>query len=344
MTECASWRTDKPPTSQLPTRPESLPPYSRSTTWPVLLKPMRREKNGRPFCASVLSPGIDDWRWPPMPPNSKMSASRKKKSRFSGKKSPRRVRLTCRSSTSVTEKSVLIVREPFNCGVMRYAMSSDGFVSEPDSPVRKFLRSLTASDGTISSPMPCCSPSNPTASPETAGLYARLRDTQALTSFLRTTVREKLSPHVSVVGSNEIDLYGISISAVQPPSKRRGGRVEDRIPVAVELRDVAIEAVGAHAVRVQAEEVAAAPIVERIDRDVEAVVLAEVVVLAHVARRDLRRVRVVEPRRDVERVVVEENQDLGALVGHRVLDRRDLVQIVDDRPRWPTPRRSSRRR
>jgi len=39
-------------------------------------------------------------------------------------------------------------------------------------------------------------------------------------SFLRTTVREKLRPHVSVVGSNEIDLYGISISAVQPPSKR----------------------------------------------------------------------------------------------------------------------------
>jgi hypothetical protein len=41
-----------------------------------------------------------------------------------------------------------------------------------------------------------------------------------MVSFLRTTVREKLSPQVSVVGSNEIDLYGISISAVQPPSKR----------------------------------------------------------------------------------------------------------------------------
>ena len=131
---------------------------------------MRREKNGRPFCASVLRPGIDDWRWPPMPPNSKMSASRRKKSRFSGKNSPSRVRLTWRSSTSVAEKSVLIVSEAFNCGVMRYARSSDGSVSEPASPVKKFLRSLTASDGTTSSPMPCLSPSNPIASPDTAGL------------------------------------------------------------------------------------------------------------------------------------------------------------------------------
>ena len=53
---------------------------------------------------------------------------------------------------------------------MRYAMSSDSLVSESFSPVTKFLRSLTASDGTISSPMPCFKPSKPTARPETAGL------------------------------------------------------------------------------------------------------------------------------------------------------------------------------
>ena len=140
---------------------------------------------------------------------------------------------------------------------------------------------------------------------------------------------------MSVVGSNEIDLYGISISTVQPPSKRPAAAVEDRIPVAVELRDVAIEAVGAHAVRVQAEEVAAAPIVERIDRDVEPVVLPDVVVLAHVARRDQLGVVVVEPRRDIERIVVVENEHLGALVGLGVLDRRHLVQIVDDGRRRP---------
>ena len=78
---------------------------------------MRREKNGRAFCESVLSPGIDDWRWPPTPPNSKMSASRRKKSRFSGKNRPKRVRFTWRSSTSVAEKSVLIVSDAFSCGV-----------------------------------------------------------------------------------------------------------------------------------------------------------------------------------------------------------------------------------
>ena len=55
--------------------------------------------------------------------------------------------------------------------LVRYrAKSSDGFVSESRSPVTKLLRSLTASEGTISSPIPCFKPSNPTASPETAGL------------------------------------------------------------------------------------------------------------------------------------------------------------------------------
>ncbi len=64
------------------------------------------------------------------------------------------------------------------------------------------------------------SPSKPTAKPDTAGLYARLRETQAMFSFLRTTPREKLSPQVSVCGSNEIDFSGIANSAIQPPSKR----------------------------------------------------------------------------------------------------------------------------
>ena len=61
-----------------------------------------------------------------MRPNSKMSASRRKKSRFSGKNRPNRVRFTCRSSTSVAEKSVLIVSDALSDGVNRYAMSSDG--------------------------------------------------------------------------------------------------------------------------------------------------------------------------------------------------------------------------
>ena len=77
---------------------------------------MRREKNGRAFCRSALlnAPVPSD---APMRPNSKMSASRRKKSRFSGKNNPKRVRLTWRSSTSVAEKSVLNVSDAFICGV-----------------------------------------------------------------------------------------------------------------------------------------------------------------------------------------------------------------------------------
>ncbi len=78
---------------------------------------MRREKNGRPFsrdgCVTEMLSCCA-----PIRPNSKMSASRRKKSRFSGKNRPKRVRFTCRSSTSVAEKSVLNVSEPFISGVI----------------------------------------------------------------------------------------------------------------------------------------------------------------------------------------------------------------------------------
>ena len=78
---------------------------SRSIGWPVADRPMLREKNGRPFWVR--------------PPNSKTSESSRKKSRFSGKNSEKRVRLTCRSSTSVAEKSVLTVSAAPSEGVMR---------------------------------------------------------------------------------------------------------------------------------------------------------------------------------------------------------------------------------
>ena len=92
-----------------------------STGVPSALKPMRREKNGRAFSrlgrdvASLLS--LEPL--PLMRPNSNRSASVKKKSRFSGKNRLKRVRLTWRLSTSVAEKSVLIVSAPFSDGVKR---------------------------------------------------------------------------------------------------------------------------------------------------------------------------------------------------------------------------------
>src|SRR6185436_1890450 len=48
----------------------------------------------------------------------------------------------------------------------------------------------------------------------------RLRDTHAMSSLRVSRLREKLRPHVSLFGSNDSDLNGISYSAVQPPSKR----------------------------------------------------------------------------------------------------------------------------
>jgi hypothetical protein len=153
-----------------------------------------------------------------------MSASRKKKSRFSGKNKPKRVRLTCRSSTSVAEKSVLKVNEPFSDGVSLYTKSNDGSKSEllaaPVVPFSNTLLRRTLPDGTTSSPTPWFKFAKPIARPDALGLYCRLRDTHALFSFLRTTPREKFKPQVSVLGSNDSDLNGIAISAIHPPSNR----------------------------------------------------------------------------------------------------------------------------
>ena len=85
----------RPPKAVLPTRPFSLAPANIGTALP-LYNPIRRLKKGIIF---RLRPK----------PNSKMSAPSRKKARFSGKKSGKRVRLVCRVSTSVSAKSVLAV-------------------------------------------------------------------------------------------------------------------------------------------------------------------------------------------------------------------------------------------
>ena len=76
------------------------------------LKAIRlREKNGRPFW-SAPNELLDN------PPKSKIKASCRKKSRFSGKNSGKRVRLIWRSSTSVSAKSVLRVRLRVRLGMI----------------------------------------------------------------------------------------------------------------------------------------------------------------------------------------------------------------------------------
>jgi hypothetical protein len=103
----------------------------------------------------------------------------------------------------------------------------------------------------------------------------------------------------------------ISVQRLEPT----GRRVEDAVPGVIELGDVLIEPVLTHAVRVHTEKVAAAAAVERIERHVQAVVLRHRVVLTHEVRRDLFRLGVVEPRTDVERIIVVEEVNLAALEG-----------------------------
>ena len=124
-------------------------------------------------------------------------------------------------------------------------------------------------------------------SPAVLGSQRRLRETHAMSSLRVSRLREKLRPHVSLFGSNDNDLNGISYSAVQPPSNSLRAGEPDAVPVAVVLGDVAIQAVEAHAVRVQAEEVAAAARVERVERHEQRVFLRDRGALPHDVRREL---------------------------------------------------------
>ncbi len=74
---------------------------------------MRREKNGMPLCSSS-------------PANWKMSESCRKKARCSGKNRSKRVRLICRVSAVVPEKSGLSVTAAVSEGVIFQNTSSEG--------------------------------------------------------------------------------------------------------------------------------------------------------------------------------------------------------------------------
>ena len=96
------------PRRYLPIRPLSLPPPMRSTVLPSSAMPMRRLKKG------MMTRGPDVGV---SPSTAKLGASSRKNCRFSGKNSEKRVRLTCASSTSASEKSVFSVRLSVRPGV-----------------------------------------------------------------------------------------------------------------------------------------------------------------------------------------------------------------------------------
>src|SRR6056300_526598 len=102
---------------------------------PSEFRPMLREKNGLPF--SKLGREMLDARKPPPAslPNSNTSESLKKNVLFSGKNRLNLERSTCRSSTSVAEKSVFRVADILSEGVIRYERSRDGCSSLDSSSI-----------------------------------------------------------------------------------------------------------------------------------------------------------------------------------------------------------------
>ena len=138
-------------------------------------------------------------------------------------------------------------------------------------------------------------------------------------------------PQSLLFGLNDSVLNGIAISAVQPSSSRVAAPSQIPSQLLSRFVRVLVERFPAHAVRVDLKAVAVAAVEVRIEDHREAVLAGEPFALAQHLRRDPLGFGVPEPRRDVQRIVVVVEANLGALRRRRVLDGIELMQVVDER-------------
>ena len=112
-----------------------------------------------------------------------------------------------------------------------------------------------------------------------------------------------------------------------------GADVPHRVPVAVGLTLVDDRVVGERAERAGVEHEAAAPVVEGVEADADVVVLPQRGAVAPVLVGDplLGRRRVVDPRADVDVLVVEHQPHVGALAGRLPGGRHRLDEIAERR-------------
>ena len=211
-----------------------------------------------------------------------MSAASRKKVRFSGKKSGKRVRLVCRASTSVSAKSVFTVSEARALVPSRCVTSRLG--SRMPSVERLRRRVLEASDegGAHAEAQPEIEAGKPG---EQARL-ARLEDRVVLPRA-RPAVRllqsldaplDVEAPFPEVAPEAQVSI-GMRISAVQPPASRRGAGLPLAVPVLVASSPPGCdERVVACAAGVDREDVTGAAVLERVEDDDDVVLALEVAV------------------------------------------------------------------
>ncbi len=82
-------------------------------------------------------------------------------------------------------------------------------------------RSRTLNEGTTSRPRPCSICEMPVTSPIVERSVLRLREIQAMPSFLRSMLRTKFMRQLVAAGSNDSVLNGIAISSTQPSGVTR---------------------------------------------------------------------------------------------------------------------------
>ncbi|MCG3120680.1 MAG: hypothetical protein ALAOOOJD_03499 [bacterium] len=204
------------PTLKRPIFPVNRPPARIGTMFPKPSMPMRRLKNNS-MEGGPKNPGS---------PNSNVLALSRKNSRFSGKKSGKRVKLTCSTSASTCAKSVLAVKSSVRLDVSPYLTSTPASNFSSRSGLASSKRSRVALpnvNGLICKLKPCFnsrkSSKLPAREMRKKPPLSRDHEAQFTSSVLRLMVRVKLIPQLC--SGNDLNFKfqnGILNSADQPCS------------------------------------------------------------------------------------------------------------------------------
>ena len=156
-------------------------------------------------------------------------------------------------------------------------------------------------------------------------------------SVTRVMVRSMLNPHVVMCGSKDSVLKGISSSRVHSSFVNPGRGIPDPVPADTRQPIADDEPIRHGAGRIDHEVVAIAPVVERIDHDLDIVVGVGVAVPSH-GRAEERVARTAQAaNRDVECVLVVRQADLGLLRRRLARIRKGLNELTDE-VLWPARR------
>ena len=107
------------------------------------------------------------------------------------------------------------------------------------------------------------------------------------------------------------------------------GRLPDAIPIHIEGHAAEQQTIALHAVRVDVENVAGAPVVIGVEQELDVVVVEHALSLHELRALDQRRLPITEPRADVEILIVAGEEEFRGLARRLAIARSELLEVAN---------------